>query len=156
MSWSLQLQNGDLALSGASLATVTDTNKLTQDLRCALVEHMGDDDMHPTYGSLIDGGVTPSGQVIPSVIGMTDVQEVATTIQSEIQRIAAAYQAQQLNRAKDDQVTYNRVSLTPAEVLLSVSDISFIQETDSLLVTITLSTAAGEDITVALPILTNS
>lgn len=155
MSWSLALQNGDLALSGASLATVTDANKLTQDLRCALAERMGDDDMHPTFGSLIDGGVTPSGQVIPSVIGMDDVNQVAATIQSEVTRIVAAYQAQQLNRAKDDLTTYNRVSLSSAEVLLS-STIDFVQETDSLLVTITLSTAAGEDITVALPILTNS
>lgn len=156
MSWSLQLQNGDFALSGASLATVTDANKLTQDLRCVLAEHMGDDDMHPTYGSLIDGGVTSSGQVVPSVIGMNAPEQIATSIQSEVQRIAAAYQAQQLNRAKDDLTTYNRVSLTPAEVLLSVSDVGFTQETDSLLVTITLSTAAGEDISVALPILTNS
>lgn len=156
MSWSLQIHNGDFALNGSSLATVIGAPKLVQDLRCALAERMGDDDMHPTYGSLIDGGVTPAGQEVPSVIGTLNVQQAAATIQSEIQRIASAYQAQQLNRAKADQTTYNRVSLTPAEVLLSISNIQMTQQTDTILVTITLATAAGEDITVALPILTDS
>lgn len=156
MSWSLQLQNGDFTLSGASLGTVVDAQKLTQDLRCALLQRMGTDDMHLTFGSLIDGGTTPTGQVVQSVIGLTNIQQVSSTVQSEIQRIAAAYQAQQLNRAKNDRTTYNRVSLTPGEVLLTLTGVNMVQETDALMVTVSIQTAQGESIDVAFPVATAS
>lgn len=153
MSWSLQLHNGDFTLTSARLGTVTDENKLTQDLRCALLERMGTDEMHLDFGSLIDGGRLPDGTVVPSVVGMS-VAQAASTIQSEVQRVARGYQSQQLNRAKDDRTTYNRVTLSSAEVLLGVSGMHITQHGDVLQVLLTLQTARGEDINIALPILT--
>lgn len=155
MTWSLQLHNGDFAVTGAQFGTVTNEQKLTQDLRCALLEAMGTDDMHPDYGSLIDGGTLPDGTTVPGVIGLLDINQVAATVQSEIERIAQAYQNQQLNRAKSDRLTYNRVSLSPAEVLLGVG-LTLTQQEDTLLVNIALSTARGDDINIALPILTTT
>lgn len=156
MSWSLQVQNGDLVLNGAQFGTVTGSDKLVQDLRCALLEPMGTDDMHPSYGSLLDGGVMPNGQVVPSVIGMSDINQVATTVEAEIQRLSRAYQTQQLARAKDDQINFNRVSLSPAEVLLSVTNIDMTQNADTLVVTVTLETGQGQSLSVVIPLLTNS
>lgn len=151
MSWSLRLHNGDLALSGSSLATVTNEEKLVQDLRCALLEKMGTDSLHPTYGSTIDGGTLPDGNEAPGVIGLSP-QAAAMTVQSEIQRVVQTYQAQQLARAKNDRLTYNRVSLTPNEVLLSVPSITIEQKQNALNITVTLQTASGQNVAVALSV----
>lgn len=151
MSWSLQLQHGDFAVSSRALGTVTNFNKLTQDLRCALLQRMGTDPLHSDYGSLIDGGTLPDGTAVPSLITQTP-QAVAASLQGELQRVAQYYQNQQLNRAKDDRITYNRVSLTPGEVLLSIADIEMSQIEDTLQVTITLQTATGDTVAVAFPV----
>lgn len=152
MSWSLQLSGGDFAASGARLNTVTAANKLVQDLRCLVLERMGTDDMHQDFGSLIDGGILPDGTVVPSLIATSSFTAAANAIQSEMQRLASAYRAQQLVRAKDDQTSYNRVTLTPAEVLLAISDITFTQQQDTLLTNVQLSTAAGTPITTVFPL----
>jgi hypothetical protein len=69
MSWSLRIQNGDLMLDGTNLGRATGSAKLIQDLRCAILEKMGTDDLHPEYGSLLDGGRDESGDVQPGYIG---------------------------------------------------------------------------------------
>lgn len=149
MSWSLRLTDGDFALSGSQFDTVNDFDKLAQDLRCCVLEKMGTDDMHPAFGSLINGGVTPDGTRVSGALGLFGTQ-AAQQVQAEIQRICANYQSQQLARAKDDRTTYNRVSLTPGEVLLSITDIQLKQNQDSLDVLVKLSTATGEDVSIAL------
>lgn len=152
MSWSLQISHGDFTVSQSQYGVVTDAYKLVQDLRCAILEKMGTDDMHPSYGSLIDGGTMPDGTVVGGVIGLLDWQQVTNTVNAEITRLATAYQAQQLNRAKNDRQTYNRVSLTPAEVLMAISNMTFLQVLDQLQVTVDLQTAAGQNINVVFPV----
>lgn len=156
MSYSLQLANGDFTASSAQLGTVTDVEKLTQDLRCCLLEPMGTDDMHFDYGSLIDGGTMSDGTVVAGAIGDTNLQQVAALVQSEIARIATAYQAQQLARAKADQATYNRISLSPAEALIALTDISMTQQADVLTVVVTLETGQGVSIAVVFPLTSNT
>lgn len=151
MSWSLQIQNGDFAVSGSSLGIVTDYNKLVQDLTCAIMEKMGYDPLHPWYGSLIDGGTTPQGLTSPSLIGM-DPQTVANQVQSELTRITGDLQNQQLARAQADQATYNRSTITPGEALVSVSSIEFEQQQDTLIVTVGLITALGSSLSLSLPL----
>lgn len=153
MSWSLQLHNGDLAVSGAQLGVVTDEVKMTQDLRCALLERMGNDDMHATFGSLIDGGILSDGTVVPSLIGTPGFDHTAARVQSEINRIAGLYQDQQLNRAKSDRIIYSRVSLTPGEVLIAISGVVMSQQDDALIVQVTLTSARGQDINLVFPLL---
>lgn len=152
MSWSLQISHGDFSVSQSQYGVVTDTSKLVQDLRCALLEKMGTDDMHPYYGSLINGGTMPDGTVTAGVIGLLDWQQVTNTVNAEIERIASTYQAQQLNRAKDDRQTYNRVTLSPAEVLIAISNIKFLQVQDTLQVSIEIQTAAGQTISAVFPL----
>lgn len=136
MTWSLKVSNGELALDGGHLGTVAHEDKLLQDLRHFLLEKMGSDPMHPSYGSLIDGGRQPDGTIVDSPIGSYDFNSVALDIESDIRRIAAVYQRQQLERAKSDRLRYNKSTLTAGEILAEVTYITFEQRQDALEVSI--------------------
>jgi hypothetical protein len=144
MTWSLQIRNGDLTLAAAHYGTVTGEQKLVQDFRAYLLERMGTDDMHPDYGSLLDGGRLPSGRSVQGIIGETDPDIAELTISTEIKRIANEYQARQLERAKEDRQIYGKTTLTRGEVLLSVDKIDFVQDMDALQITVVLSTATDQ------------
>lgn len=154
MSWSLKLENGDFAISGSRIGTVTGKEKLVQDLRNWILEHMGTDDLHPGYGSLLDGGVTPQGVVMPGVIGTDDLDLAEIEIRNEIQRIVADYQALQLARAKSDKLTLGRPTLIPSEVLLSLDGIDIEQDMDTLKVTLSISTATDDNFELQLTLTT--
>ena len=69
MSWSLKLHSGDLDLSGPDgYGTVSGPAKLIQDLRNWLLEPRGTDSFHPSYGSILDGGMV-RGVRVDSMIG---------------------------------------------------------------------------------------
>jgi hypothetical protein len=143
MSWSLRVNNGDFVLDGGKLGTVAGEVKLLQDLRHYLLERMGSDPLYPSYGSLIDGGVRSNGRSVPSPIGRMDFRFVALEIESDIRRIAAQYQQNQVARAQRDKQRYNRVTLTPGEILVAISDIKFEHAQDALNVNIVVQTGAG-------------
>lgn len=152
MSWSLQLQGGDLVVSGARLGQAFGTQKLVQDLRCAILEHQGSDDMHPDFGSLIDGGTDASGNEVASLIGTSRWDFAALRIESEIRRIVANYQRQQAVRARNDRTTYGESTLTNDELLVEVKKIDMTQALDKLFVQITLDTGVGRNITIDIPV----
>lgn len=151
MSWSLSLKSGDFSVTGAYLGTATKQQKLVQDLRCAILEQMGTDNLHPSYGSLINGGVTTDGTVYPGVIGEDDIDFAILEIETDITRIIRNYQSSQLVRAKQDKTTYGRATLDPEEVVVDLGGINFNQVQDSLEVTITVITATDTPLTVPLP-----
>lgn len=140
MTWSLKLQNGDLAIGGNGLEKATDEQKLTQDLRCHILQRAGDNDLHPSFGSFLDGGITPDGQIKQSIIGMDDQSLAASMIQIEIQRILSNYQDSQLARAKRDKIHYGKATLTRKEVLFGVNGIRINSNMDNLYVTVSLVT----------------
>lgn len=161
MSWSLQVKRsrdengrlkpgGDLVLTGTSLATVTNEQKLVQDLSHWILERMGNDPLHPGYGSLLDGGVTPGGQQVESVIGKGNYGLIRMEIEAEIRRIAAAYQRMQIDRATKDRNRYNKSTLTGGEILAAVTDVTFVQSADSLTVTIHIVSARNHAATINL------
>jgi hypothetical protein len=150
MSWSLELRNGDLTLSGTHLGQVVNGNKLAQDLRCTIIEHRGHDDMHPTFGSVIDGGLDENGRSVESVVGVSDWSYAVLIIQSEIQRIAAEYQQRQLTRANDDRRKFGQSTLSNGELLVSVGNIGYTQAGDTLLVDVTLETGRGDTIQITM------
>lgn len=152
MTWSLQMQHGDLALGGAHLGVVTAEQKLVQDLSHWFVERMGTDTLHPGYGSLFDGGTKPNGQEVDSLIGSNEFQFTATLIESDIRRIVQEYQARQLERAKSDRLRYNKTTLTGGELLISLNDIQMFQDQDTLRVTLSITTGSGRSVTVDVPI----
>lgn len=152
MSWSLELRNGDLTISGARLGQTTGSNKLVQDLRCAILEPRGHDDMHPAFGSLIDGGIDEAGREVASIIGTDRWEFAALQIQSEIRRIAALHQARQVERAKADRLTYGESTLTNAELLFQITNIDMVQAQDRLLVTVFVENGQGDEFSLDVPI----
>lgn len=150
MTWSLRIRNGDFVVDSARLETVTAQQKLLQDFRCALLEQMGTDNLHPDYGSLIDGGITSDGRVVSGIIGETDIDEVTLIIQSEVARISRYMQRAQLARAKTDRLTYGRATMVPQEVLLSLNGLNFNQFEDELKVTISITAANNETFDISL------
>lgn len=143
MSFSLQIENGDLALNGTSLGTVEGARKLTQDLSCGIMTPMGTDEAHPAFGSLLEGGFTPEGRYVEGIIGENDWNRVGLVVQAEIQRICNEYQLQQISRNKNDAAVYGKTTLTPPEILVGVEGIQMQQAEDNLLVTLALNTGNG-------------
>src|SRR4051812_13042423 len=144
MSWSLKIRNGDLVLFGTRFDTVTQENKLAQDFRCFILERMGSDDMHPWYGSLLDGGVQDGMEVL-SVISTTDWNYASLEIESDIRRMAGIYQQMQVRRAKRDRTKWGKSTLTRGELLIGISGIRFTSTEDLLYVTISIVTGNGTE-----------
>lgn len=131
-------------MQNAQLGVVRGGHKLVQDFRCALLESMGNDDLHPTWGSTLDGGIGPQGEYIAGVIGLADRQAARAQIENEIRRIGAQLQERQLQRLKRERLSYNKVTLTASEILVSITDIRMVQAADSLFVTVTLQTGDNQ------------
>jgi len=144
MSWSLQITNGDLSYGTNGLNTATGSSKLVQDLTCCILEPMGTDELHPEFGSLIEGGIDPNGNVQPSLIGGPNDQTSATFIQAEIQRICTNHQRRQIQRNQNDLAVYGTSTLTASEILLEVSNIDLQPIETALMVGITLSVGNGQ------------
>jgi hypothetical protein len=138
MTWSLKLKNGDLERSGGQLAKAVNETKMVQDIRCQLLQKMGIDDLHPEFGSLLDGGVAPDGTVRDSFIGMDDKEMVKLLIYNEIQRVISDYQSRQYARAKIDKMRYGKATLTRNEVVAGVQSITVNEKLDALNIVITL------------------
>ena len=154
MSWSLQLRNGDLVSDGAQLAQVTNQNKLIQDLRCAILERRGTDDMHPRFGSLIDGGYDDQGNWVSSLIGEDEINFVVTQVESDLRKIALEHQSRQAARAQDDRLVYGASTLNNPELLMEVRNVRFIQSQDKLMVTVSIRTGGNQDLDIDVPIST--
>lgn len=154
MTYSLMIANGDLSFNGASMDVVEGSDKLVQDLVCCVLEPMGTDQMNPSFGSLITGGVDTNGDVVSGVIGTPNNALAAAFVSGEIQRICLAYQQQQQARYSADVQTYGTSTVTASEALLGVENISATSSTDILAINATLSTGAG-DLPVTLPVSTS-
>lgn len=150
MSWSLQVSHGDLVFNGTSLATVEGTQKLVQDMTCGILEPMGTDNMHPTYGSVIDGGTLPDGTYQEGIIGDPNDQYAANFVSSEINRVASNLQQTQAVRNQNDLATYGRSTLTPSETLAALGDVQMTAAQNQLLVAVELETGTGP-VSVAIP-----
>lgn len=155
MTWSLQLRAGDLAIGGSSFGAVTGSNKLVQDLRCAILERMGTDEDHPWFGSLIDGGRL-NGTEQASIIATDDWSVAVLAVESEIRRIVDQYQKQQIIRNDRDRTTYGRPTLVPGELLMGISNIQFFQAQDNLLCRVTIVTGADTELAIPVPLGTNT
>lgn len=152
MSWSLQLRRGDLTLGGSSYGTVTGADKLVQDLRCALLEPFGYDEMHRDFGSVLDGGVM-DGVEYKGPIGRTDFESVRNEIEIEIRRVAREHQRSQINRSNRDINKYGNSTLTNRELLRSISSIDTVQINDIVFVRVSLS-LGDTDRTIDIPLST--
>lgn len=152
MSWSILLDNGDFSVQNGSFAKAIGSQKLLQDLSDWILTRMGTDIFEPAYGSLINGGFLTDGTPVNSPIGGTNWPQIESFIASDIQRIIGLYQKVQAQKIQQDQQIYNKVTLSPDEVLKSLDGISFNQNEDTLIVTISISNMSGQQTTINIPI----
>lgn len=143
MTWSIQVANGDISYGSNGLNTVGGGAKLVQDLGCCILEPMGTDPLHPSFGSIIDGGVDANGTPQQGVIGGPNNNITASFVSAEIQRICQNYQIQQVARNNADLATYGKSTLTADECLLSVESVDIQLVQDAMLVSAALSTGGG-------------
>jgi hypothetical protein len=116
---------------------------------------MGTDEDHPWFGSLIDGGRL-NGVDQPSIIATDNWNMAVLAVESEIRRIVDQYQKAQIIRTERDRTTYGKPTLHPGEILMGVGSIEFYQAQDNLLCRVTLITGTDVEITVNVPLGTNT
>lgn len=148
MTWSLAVVNGDLSFAGpGGYATVSGQNKLLQDLRNWILEPRGTDPVHPDYGCTLDGRILPDGTPVDPVIGDLITSENMITIQSEVRRVLAAYQQQQLDRITTEAALYGgKNTFSAGEILASIVDVVVTQVNDTVFVQCVIQTADGDQL----------
>ena len=73
MSFDLKIQNGDLVINQGALQTVTDSDKLVQDILKICLTDVGSNPLHPSYGSFL------SRSVVGSALQTDIIVQVATS-----------------------------------------------------------------------------
>jgi hypothetical protein len=140
MTWSLQLKGGDLIKGrGNSLATITGSDKVQQDLTHWILTELGTDPFNPGYGSVIDydADTIVSTQVEGEVIYVPDSK--LDLVVGEIDRIVERYQARQLSRIEQETVLYNgRHTFSSGEIIQDYQ-IEYEQVLDTLYIDIRLT-----------------
>ena len=154
MSKSFALVNGDLAVDGRSYSEVSGQTKLAQDLKLWILERVGTDPATPTYGSTLDGG-TINGVEIPSMIGAVSTKANTLTIQSITQNIIAQYQQMQLAKIQIEMQQYGgQTTLSNDEIIYSINNVKAVQADDTIVVQADITTLAGANMLITIPILT--
>ena len=148
MTWSLAIKNGDISYGQNGLNTVTGSDKLVQDLSCAILEPLGTDYSDPNFGSVIQGGVDADGIVYPGYIGAPNNPAMQSLIASEIQRICQNYQIEQIQRNQNDLSQYGVSTLSAGEALLNVTSVQ-VQQVNTMAYVIAELTTGGGSITLA-------
>lgn len=113
---------------------------------------MGTDDLHPGYGSTLDGGRLPNGREVPGFLGRTDWDHVAVEIDAEIRRIAREHQERQVARTQSDRQTYGKSTLVAGEVLIDLAAVDLRQVQDTLVATIHLRVGNSRVQTINIPL----
>lgn len=154
MTWSFHTKNGDLNFAGpGGFATVTGQQKLIQDLKNWLLEPRGTDPIHPDYGAILDGGTLPDGSYADSIIGGELSGEALVLIESEVRRVLGAYQQQQLDRLTREMALYGgKNTFSMGEILVGVTGVALQQVSDAVLVTCTIQTGDGDQLSFTQPL----
>lgn len=136
MSFTIALKEGDIDLKGNTVAIVTGTQKLEQELGVWLKERYGSDRFHTNYGSTLD-------HYIGSVMTDSAVYE----IENEVGRVLRNYQALQHRKFQSDPQ-----SLDPSEILAQINEIRAVADYDQVQVTIHFTTYGKTSSTVSVNI----
>ena len=137
----LQLSSGDLVVAGRGFGTVTGNAYLRQRIAMALQTPYGSDPFNPLWGS-----------TLPAMIGIPQASDVTSLVSSEVSRVLQQIIDQQ------QQVTSNNAlngSVTPYssnDVIASVNSVSAVQsasDPETIQVTLSLTTYAGQTITLS-------
>lgn len=133
--YTLQLRNGDFVLGSGGFQTITGASKVVQDLRCALVEPVGNDRFHPGYGSLLQDFI---GEPLDEILAFSVQQEVARVVQN--------YSAVQRDQIEADVLSGLASRYNSADVIANLSDIKSTLVGDRLYVQVALTTLDAQSL----------
>lgn len=128
MSFSLKIENGDIALQGSAVSIVYGVDKLKQDVSIWLRERYQSDRFHLSYGSVLD-----------NFIGSVIDDGTAFMVQSETMRVLQNFQSMQYRLLKE-----HPERLSADEVLVSILDIQTKVSYDTVIVTVRFSTGSNK------------
>ena len=152
MSKSFQLVNGDLQVERRGFTIVHAQDKLVQDLTLWIREKVGTDPMTPTFGSTLDGAII-NGVETPTFIGQIVSPQTQAQIASVLTNLLQRYQTLQLQKMRDEAITYSgRHTLEASEVISSIDEIKVTNVGTTILAQITLTTLANSQLQFAFPI----
>lgn len=151
MSNNFKIERGDLVVgTGRAYERVSGLTKLQQDLQLWLLERIGTDPSTPTYGSSLDGGVI-DGKPFPSYIGQLSTQARVNEIEAEVRRVLELYQETQANKMQLEMAQFGKHTLDANEILSSIDNIQSGIVGDTIVVKVTISTAAYNQLTLTIP-----
>lgn len=132
----LQIQNGDLVLGTNGYAEVTGIDKISQDLKIAVLTPFGSDRFHPNWGCTLESKIgTPQSALTSQVIA------------SEITRVVGVLMSQQQSQL---QTAQNNGYVSPygnADLISAISSLSVVPSYDTVTVNCSISTAANQTAT---------
>lgn len=132
----LRLDDGDLVIgTDSDYAKVTGPAKMIQDLRCALLEPLGNDRFHPGYGSRLE-----------DFIALSNDEEAAFEVESEVRRVVSNYAAVQRDMVEAETFGGEETTFTTDEIIDSLTGISAKITDETVRVTVGLATAAGNQV----------
>lgn len=152
MSWSLEIFNGDLTLNSrqSGVGTVTGNRKTLQDLKLALLESMGNDPMHPDFGSLLDGGMLSNGRIVDSMLGSASLSSFA--VEEEVRRTIQNFIDRQTERIKKDISALGRTTIPDSEIIDKISYINSRKFGNKLVVQVGITMKNTATITITQPV----
>lgn len=152
MSWSLKITAGDIdPLSTSSgMAIVTGREKTFQDLKFWLSEPMGNDPMHPEYGSLLDGGRLPNGTIVQSFIGSDSLS--SSRVQEEVSRIIQAFITQQKGRINLDNSNLGKTTVSDSEIIEGINSVETTTFDNKLVLRVSLAMRGGNSVLITQPL----
>jgi phage baseplate assembly protein W len=138
------LVSGDFMIgTNGSYTTYTGAQRIQQDLTLALSDVYGTDRFHPSWGS-----------ILPSYLGTINSPTMQTLVKAEVNRVLQNYliitqsgiiQSSMMNVTNDNDPSQ---SYSTADVVRSVNSINVSSNMDTIYVSVSLTTLAGQSITV--------
>lgn len=127
------LRDGDLVPSHRDFVMITGTGKVAQDLRCALLEPMGNDRFHTGWGSTLEDFLATIAN-----------EDTRFDVESEVNRVISNYVAVQRDKIEADIYGDTETRFTTSEIVQRIRSVEARIDADSVQVTITLVTVSGE------------
>lgn len=134
----LLLRDGDLVPSHRDFLMVRGAGKVAQDLRCALLEPLGNDRFHTGWGSSLQ-------TFIASITNET----VRMEVEAEVNRVISNYAAIQRDKIEADISGDEETRFTTSEVLSRVQSVTVDVAQETVAINISLRTVAGEVVVIA-------
>lgn len=130
------IKDGDLVLGPGGFSMIDGPQKVQQDLGVSMREPFGCDRFHPRWGT-----------VLTDFIGQPVHEGTKALVQSEVNRIIQNYVASQNLVMSQDAAAGRKSRFSSGEIINSIDAVDVQQQFDRFFVRITLTTVAGDRIT---------